>query len=383
MKAIQAVSFVTLLSCTWVSSTLALNILVTNDDGFGSANIREFYKALNAAGHNAWIVAPVVDNSGKGGTVDFTREANLTRSSMYNLIPSGAPSFGTDPKDSQIWYYNGTPAACTFFALDYVVKNFWNGTQPDLLVSGPNEGSNLGPFLYTLSGTMGATYAAVARGIPAIAFSAMDGTKRSYTYVNASAPGGKDPATITGELGVQLVNQLASSANGGRLLPLGYGLSVNYPEITSLKDDSCIKPPFINSRLTGMAETDTAAYNASTGLFTYQSSDNFEGDNVCLNGNCTLPGETDVVKTCQTAMSVFTIDYDAPTCQGSQPVRELTMPLVRYSTNESGNTKDIPAGTTIGDVPSSSPTPKSGGHGVVVPSTFSFLGLFCALFSLV
>ena len=68
-----------------------------------------------------------------------------------------SPQFGTDPHDSHIWYYNGTPATCTFFALDYVVKNFWNGTQPDLLVSGPNEGANLGPFLYTLSGTMGAT----------------------------------------------------------------------------------------------------------------------------------------------------------------------------------------------------------------------------------
>ena len=137
----------------------ALNIIVNNDDGFGSANIREFYRLLNAAGHNAWIVAPVDNQSGNGGTEVFTTEANLTAPSEYDLVPAGAPSFGTDPNDSHIWYYNGTPVACTFFALDYVVPNYWNGTEVDLLVSGPNFGDNLGPFLYTLSGTIGATYA--------------------------------------------------------------------------------------------------------------------------------------------------------------------------------------------------------------------------------
>lgn len=38
--------------CLLPFSASALNIIVTNDDGFGSANIREFYRLLNAAGHN-------------------------------------------------------------------------------------------------------------------------------------------------------------------------------------------------------------------------------------------------------------------------------------------------------------------------------------------
>ena len=139
------------------TSSYALNIIVNNDDGFASANIREFYRLLNAAGHNAWIVAPVDNESGQGGREVFTTSPVLQRPSEYNILPAGAPSFGTDPNDSHIWYYNGTPAVCTFFALDYVVPNYWNGTKPDLLVSGPNFGDNLGPFLYTLSGTIGAT----------------------------------------------------------------------------------------------------------------------------------------------------------------------------------------------------------------------------------
>ena len=87
------------------SSTNALNIIVNNDDGFGSANIREFYRLLKAAGHDAWIVAPVNNESGKGGTEVFTTEPNLTAPSEYDIVPAGAPSFGTDPhgKDSPIY----------------------------------------------------------------------------------------------------------------------------------------------------------------------------------------------------------------------------------------------------------------------------------------
>lgn len=107
-----------------------------------------------------------------------------------------------------------------------------NVSAPDLLVSGPNVGQNLGPFLYTISGTMGATYAAVSRGIPAIAFSASSiGGQRSYEWINATtASGYPDPATIHAELTVKLVQQLVDATpKGERLLPLGYGIKyVNY-----------------------------------------------------------------------------------------------------------------------------------------------------------
>lgn len=35
-----------------LGSTHGLNILMNNDDGFGSANLREFYKVLKSKGHN-------------------------------------------------------------------------------------------------------------------------------------------------------------------------------------------------------------------------------------------------------------------------------------------------------------------------------------------
>ena len=36
----------------------ALNILMNNDDGFGSGNLRELYKLLKAKGHNGWSSSP-------------------------------------------------------------------------------------------------------------------------------------------------------------------------------------------------------------------------------------------------------------------------------------------------------------------------------------
>jgi 5'-nucleotidase len=112
-------------------------------------------------GESVWIVAPATQQSGSGGSSVFTDQANLTAPSIYDLIPAGAPSVGPDPSDSHIWYYNGTPAACTFVGLDYVLPNFANFSTPDLVVTGPNYGTNLGNFVWTLSGTAGAAYVLV------------------------------------------------------------------------------------------------------------------------------------------------------------------------------------------------------------------------------
>ena len=318
------------------ASSNALNIILNNDDGFGSANIREFYRLLKDAGHNVWIVAPVTNNSGQGGRAVFTKERYLTANSQYDLVPQGAPSFGTDPHDSHIWYYNGTPAACTFFALDYVVPRYWNnGTAPDLFVSGPNFGSNAGPFLFTLSGTMGSTYAAVGRGLPGIAFSAANDTQRSYKTVdrNRTEDGyPADIATINAELSVKLVNELAKSVRPGQpLLPHGYGINVNYPDVSPEPGSRCVYPPFYQARLTGGADTDRAVYNETSGLFSYADLVPPEGTgvNTCINGDCALPGETELLSSCATPVSLFTVDYDAPSSNTTTSVTRALEALVK------------------------------------------------------
>ncbi|KAK7508785.1 5'/3'-nucleotidase sure [Phyllosticta citriasiana] len=319
------------------STGQALRILLNNDDGWASANIRETYRLLREAGHEVLLVAPVVDNSGQGGRSVFTRESTLMANGAFDSVLKGAPSLGHDKDDFNIWYYNGTPAACTFVNLDYVMQEVWPKVDaPDLLVSGPNVGQNLGGFLYTLSGTMGATTAAIGRGVPAIAFSAgSNGGQRSYTDVKSPTEAGlTDPATISANLTVKLVQQLIDNTpQGERLLPLGYGISVNYPDITSFKDDSCIDPPFVRTRMTGGALSTKAVYNNATGVFSGENIDG-AGLNACIDGNCTLRGETDVaLKGCETAVTIFSIDYDAPTGSDTSKIEDRLRPLLRMDSS--------------------------------------------------
>jgi 5'-nucleotidase len=67
--------FVAIASAVLLQSSSALNILLGNDDSWASANIREFYKALKAAGHKVLLVAPAINQSGKGGTVSFSESS--------------------------------------------------------------------------------------------------------------------------------------------------------------------------------------------------------------------------------------------------------------------------------------------------------------------
>lgn len=50
--------FAALVAMALTPAASALNILMNNDDGFESANIRELYRMLVGAGHDVLMVAP-------------------------------------------------------------------------------------------------------------------------------------------------------------------------------------------------------------------------------------------------------------------------------------------------------------------------------------
>lgn len=127
----------------FINCASALNIVLNNDDSFGAANIRELKKALVASGHDVVIVAPATQQSGQAGRSVFTDSGRLYGNSIYDIVLAGAPALGRDPIDQNIWYYNGTPAACTFVALDWVIPQFYNNRSVDLVATGPNYGANL------------------------------------------------------------------------------------------------------------------------------------------------------------------------------------------------------------------------------------------------
>ena len=143
------------------------------------------------------------------------------------MLPPSCLSYVRSPG-----YFNGTPAATAVFGIDLIAPQHFNNKSIDLVVSGPNEGQNNGPFLFTLSGTIGAAYASVGRGIPAVALSAGNNTHRSFT-TNTGAP--TDPANLAAKVTANFVKGLAKGVNlkHERLLPLGVGIkyilsSLNY-----------------------------------------------------------------------------------------------------------------------------------------------------------
>jgi 5'-nucleotidase len=127
-----------------------LEVLVTNDDGYASDGIDAIVEALRAEPTtHVTVVAPNDNQSGQG---DKTTPGTLVRHDVKTK--SGYPAVGVE----------GHPADTVIVALDVL------HLKPNLVVSGTNQGQNIGPFT-EVSGTVGAAKEAVRRGVPAFATS--------------------------------------------------------------------------------------------------------------------------------------------------------------------------------------------------------------------
>ena len=93
----------------------------------------------------------------------------LYKPTVNSLPTSWCSILGHEVDDNHIWYFNGTPASSAVFGINYVIPKYGDNVTIDLVVSGPNEGTNMSPGLFTISGTVGATYTSIYRGIPGVA----------------------------------------------------------------------------------------------------------------------------------------------------------------------------------------------------------------------
>ena len=223
------------------SLSLALDIVLTNDDGFETANIRALYQRLKAAGHDVVISAPVHNHSGGGGRVEYQRAMEpLTGPSRYGGAQEGAPGVGADPQDKDVYYVDGTPVTAMLHGIDVVAAKRWGG-PPDLVIAGPNEGGNIGPAVVS-SGTFSIALYAINRGIPAIAVSDEPWDKVSWKTLTPESR-----AWRVADVVLKLVMTLeAGRAAGTPLLPEGTGLNVNIPALAPAK---LATAPFVMSRL--------------------------------------------------------------------------------------------------------------------------------------
>ncbi|MFT3931681.1 MAG: 5'/3'-nucleotidase SurE [Spongiibacteraceae bacterium] len=214
-------------------TTQALNILISNDDGLTS-NVKALYDTLTAAGHDVVVSVPCTNQSGRSGalvmynfsTVSATNDAQAASGCRSGAAAVGDPAFGPMTKagfnTGDYYYVHGTPVMATMYGIDVVAQAAW-GKDPDLVLSGPNEGPNVGK-LGTNSGTVGNVQMAAGRGIPAIALSAGSATRDDVNLAHPSSP-------IIAQLTKQLVDTLIAKAGNGPLLPSRLALTVNFPDV--------------------------------------------------------------------------------------------------------------------------------------------------------
>ncbi|KIO28358.1 hypothetical protein M407DRAFT_71903 [Tulasnella calospora MUT 4182] len=199
-----------------------IKILIGNDDGWAEGNIRQLYADAQQAGHDVVLSAGAKNGSGSSSlNIAFGKVSGAE----YGTIPDGAPQAGFNQTDPRLNYFNGTPVAAIDNGFNVLTKKFWGGAKPDLVLSGPNVGSNLGAITL-FSGTVGvANYAVKHQSVPAIAFSGGDETRIPYT---ALQPG--DVSHVYSQLAMTITNQVISSTP---FLPAGVSLNVNFPKTSA------------------------------------------------------------------------------------------------------------------------------------------------------
>jgi 5'-nucleotidase len=173
-----------------------MKILICNDDGYQAPGIVALYEALKIVA-DVEVVAPEINNSAKSNALTL-------HSPLY--VHTAANGFR---------FVNGTPADCVHIALTGLL-----GYRPDLVVSGINNGANMGDdTIY--SGTVGAAMEGYLFGIPALAFSQ---TEKGWAHIEVAARRAR-------ELVLQLAASLEVLPEGQMPTQAPWLLNVNIPNL--------------------------------------------------------------------------------------------------------------------------------------------------------
>lgn len=134
-------------------------ILLTNDDGIYSPGISALADTLSTLGH-VTVVAP-----------DRERSASSQSLSLHRPIRY-------EEKGPRRFSVEGTPTDCVLIALHHILTG-----RPDLVISGINQGANLGRDI-AYSGTVSAAMEAAHHDIPAFAISLA--ARQEYRFEKAA-----------------------------------------------------------------------------------------------------------------------------------------------------------------------------------------------------
>jgi 5'-nucleotidase len=178
-----------------------MHILVSNDDGYNARGLEVLVEALRDLAEIT-VVAPEVNHSGASNSLTLSRPLSVRHA------PNG------------FMYVNGTPSDCVHVALTGLLDR-----RPDLVVSGINNGANMGDdTLY--SGTVAAAAEGYLFGIPSIAFSLVE---RGWGHLDAAVAYARQlvahqlsqPLKVTSLLNVNFPNLPEREIKGMRTTRLG------------------------------------------------------------------------------------------------------------------------------------------------------------------
>ena len=97
-----------------------MRILVSNDDGYTAPGLEALVQALRGLG-DLTVVAPETNCSGASNSLTLNRPLSVRQAT------------------NGFYYVNGTPSDCVHIALTGLLD-----FRPDLVVSGINNGANMG-----------------------------------------------------------------------------------------------------------------------------------------------------------------------------------------------------------------------------------------------
>ncbi len=126
-------------------------VLLTNDDGIGTAFLHALVAACETEGFTVLVAAPAGERSWIGRA--FSRHHEVTVAAYPGLGEAA-------------WSIDGTPSDCVNIALGHLLT-----AKPDVVLSGLNIGFNATMPLCLSSGTLAGATEGAAWGIPAVACS--------------------------------------------------------------------------------------------------------------------------------------------------------------------------------------------------------------------
>ncbi len=127
-----------------------MRILITNDDGIYAEGIKILAESLCKIA-DVTVVAPMFEQSGSGHGITVHTPLRLR---PIDLSPNWSA-----------WIVQGMPTDCVKLAIEQILEQ-----RPDIVVSGVNNGSNLGTDII-YSGTVSGAIEGYLYGIPSIAVS--------------------------------------------------------------------------------------------------------------------------------------------------------------------------------------------------------------------